>query len=123
MIGHVIEADHAYAREIGVRMPEPSFADRAAVEAERAAVLDALRHRPMARPLADRKWTPRYAARRIAWHALDHAWEMEDRAEHGTVIRSATVAPVRQPRPCRRLDDLLARPAGGPQLAHARVAR
>ena len=83
MIGHVIEADHAYAREIGVRMPEPSFADREAVEAERAAVLDALRQPSDGSPLADRKWTPRYAARRIAWHALDHAWEMEDRTEAG----------------------------------------
>jgi hypothetical protein len=81
MIGHVIEADHAYAREIGVRMPEPSFADRAAVEAERAAVLDALRRPSDGSPLADRKWPLRYAARRIAWHALDHAWEMEDRAD------------------------------------------
>ena len=81
MIGHVIEADHAYAREIGVRMPEPSFADRAAVEAERAAVVDALRQPSDGSPMADRKWTPRYAARRIAWHALDHAWEMEDRTD------------------------------------------
>ncbi len=24
-------------------------------------------------------WTPRYAGRRSAWHALDHAWEIEDR--------------------------------------------
>ena len=32
-------------------------------------------------PLAGRSWTARYAARRIAWHALDHAWEMEDRSE------------------------------------------
>jgi hypothetical protein len=81
MIGHVIEADHAYAREIGVRLPEPSFADRQAVEAERAAVLDALRQPSDGSPLADRKWPLRYAARRIAWHALDHAWEMEDRFE------------------------------------------
>jgi hypothetical protein len=81
MIGHVIEADHAYAREIGVRMPEPSLADRKAVEAERAAVLDVLRQPSDGSPLADRKWTLRYAARRIAWHALDHAWEMEDRTE------------------------------------------
>ena len=81
MIGHVIEADHAYAREIGIRLPEPSLADRTAVEAERAAVLDALREPSDGSPLADRKWTARYAARRIAWHALDHAWEMQDRAE------------------------------------------
>ena len=25
-------------------------------------------------------WGPRYAARRSAWHALDHAWEIEDRS-------------------------------------------
>lgn len=27
------------------------------------------------------KWPPRYAARRIAWHVLDHAWEMQDRSD------------------------------------------
>jgi hypothetical protein len=25
-------------------------------------------------------WPPRYAARRIAWHVLDHAWEIEDKS-------------------------------------------
>ena len=83
MIGHVIEADHAYAREIGVRLPEPSFGNRPAVDAERAAVLEVLRQPSDGSPIADRKWRPRYAARRIAWHALDHAWEMEDRSEGG----------------------------------------
>jgi hypothetical protein len=24
-------------------------------------------------------WSPRYFARRAAWHVLDHAWEIEDR--------------------------------------------
>ena len=79
MIGHVIEADHAYAREIGVRVRPPSLDDRAAVDAERGAMLEVLRRPSDGSPLADRTWTPRYAARRIAWHALDHAWEMEDR--------------------------------------------
>jgi hypothetical protein len=32
-------------------------------------------------PLAPNGWTTRYAARRIAWHVLEHAWEMQDRAE------------------------------------------
>jgi len=27
--------------------------------------------------LVDRGWPQRYAARRIAWHALDHVWEIE----------------------------------------------
>jgi hypothetical protein len=81
MIEHVVEADHAYAREIGVRLPEPKRTDRKAVEAERAAMLEVLRTPSDGGPLADRKWTKRYAARRIAWHALDHAWEIEDRSE------------------------------------------
>jgi hypothetical protein len=81
MIGHVIDADHAYAREIGVRLPVGSLTDRSSVEAERAAMLVVLGQASDGTPLADRKWTQRYAARRIAWHALDHAWEMEDRDE------------------------------------------
>jgi hypothetical protein len=84
MIGHVIEADHAYARELGLNLPTPSLADRPAVEAQRAAVLEVLSRPSDGSPLADRKWPLRYAARRIAWHALDHAWEMEDRTEDGS---------------------------------------
>lgn len=81
MVGHVIEADGAYAREIGLRVKPPEPGDRAAVEAMRAAVLEAIGKASDGSPLADRKWTARYAASRIAWHALDHAWEMEDRSE------------------------------------------
>ncbi len=79
MIEHVIEADHAYAREMGVKLSPPSFDDRTAVEAERAAMLEVLRQPSDGSALAGRRWPPRYAARRIAWHTLDHAWEMEDR--------------------------------------------
>ena len=81
MLGHVVEADHAYAREIGIKVDAGSLEDRAAVRAERAAVLEVLGTASDGAPLAGRRWTLRYAARRIAWHALDHAWEMEDRAE------------------------------------------
>jgi hypothetical protein len=81
MISHVIEADHAYAREIGVRLPEPHFGEPEAAQAERAAMLEVLRRPSDGGPLAGRRWTQRYAARRIAWHALDHAWEMEDRSD------------------------------------------
>ncbi len=81
IVAHVVSADHAYAHEMGLRGPEPSAADRAAVEAERAAMLEVLGRPSDGSPLAGRKWTARYAARRIAWHALDHAWEIEDRSE------------------------------------------
>ena len=50
-------------------------------EAMRAEMLEILRQPSDGSALAGRTWTTRYAARRIAWHALDHAWEMEDRSE------------------------------------------
>ena len=83
MIGHVVEADGAYAREIGLRIKAPAADDPAAVEAMRAAVLEVIGAPSDGSPVAGRKWTARYAASRIAWHALDHAWEMEDRSEPG----------------------------------------
>jgi hypothetical protein len=81
MAGHVVEADAAYARELGLKLKEPGLDDAAAIEAAREAVLAVLRKPSDGSPIAGRKWTLRYAARRIAWHALDHAWEMEDRSE------------------------------------------
>ena len=81
MVGHVHGADWAYAREIGLKVGEPARDDRAAIDAIRAAVLEVLRRPSDGTPLAGRRWPQRYAARRIAWHALDHAWEMEDRSE------------------------------------------
>jgi len=35
---------------------------------------------PLRTPRSGTLWSPRYAVRRSAWHALDHAWEIEDRA-------------------------------------------
>lgn len=77
IVEHVNGADQAYARELGLRH---RIDDRAAIEAMRAAVLEVLR-RPSDGSPVGRRWPPRYAARRIAWHALDHAWEIEDRSD------------------------------------------
>jgi hypothetical protein len=74
VIEHVVGADDGYAHEIGIKLKAP-------VEDIRAAVLEVLRAPSDGSPLADRRWTARYAAHRIAWHALDHAWEIEDRSE------------------------------------------
>jgi hypothetical protein len=30
-------------------------------------------------PQVGARWTPRYFVRRLAWHVLDHMWEIEDR--------------------------------------------
>ena len=54
---------------------------KAPIEDVRAAMLDAIRQPSDGSQIAGRRWTTRYAAHRIAWHALDHAWEIEDRSE------------------------------------------
>ena len=81
MVAHVIEADWYYARELGLKLAHVPPEDRDAVAAYRREMLSVLREPSDGSPLAGRKWPHRYAARRIAWHALDHAWEMEDRSE------------------------------------------
>lgn len=81
IVRHVDEADHAYAQVMGIKVPAPDRSDPAAVHGMRVAMLDALRQPSDGSPIAGRKWPPRYAARRIAWHALDHAWEIEDRTD------------------------------------------
>jgi hypothetical protein len=81
MVGHVDESDWHYAREVGIKVRQPAPGDRPAIEALRAEMLTVLRRPSDGAPLADRRWPVRYAARRIAWHALDHAWEMQDRFE------------------------------------------
>ena len=81
MVGHVMGADSAYAREIGLKAKELEFGDRAPYLKLRAEMLDVLRQSSDGSPLAGRRWTARYAAHRIAWHALDHAWELQDRSE------------------------------------------
>jgi hypothetical protein len=76
IIEHVLGAESAYARKLGARLRQPVVGDKKAIAAHRAALLDALR----AAEIPERGWQPRYAARRIAWHAIDHAWEVEDRS-------------------------------------------
>ena len=78
IVDHVNGADTGYAWAIGRKHEAGS---RAAIEAMRADVLAVLRQPSDGSVIAGKKWPPRYAARRIAWHALDHAWEIEDRTD------------------------------------------
>jgi len=81
IVAHIMDADRAYANEIGIKIRQFAPGDRAPVGAMRAAMLDVLRAARDGGPLGGRRWPARYAAHRIAWHALDHAWEIEDRTE------------------------------------------
>jgi hypothetical protein len=68
MVAHVVEAESAYFRKVGVKDGREAF-------------LDGLRAARQPQPeLPTTSWPWRYAARRVAWHALDHAWEMQDRS-------------------------------------------
>lgn len=76
VVEHVNGGDDAYASVMGIRGVRD-------VAARREAMLEILGRPSDGSPIAGKKWPPRYAARRIAWHALDHAWEIEDRTEPG----------------------------------------
>jgi hypothetical protein len=79
MVQHVVSSEASYARQIDIRHREPAFNDHDAVAALRRDISAALRAARDATPARPNGWPPRYAARRIAWHVLDHAWEMEDK--------------------------------------------
>jgi hypothetical protein len=79
MIDHVLGAEAAYARQLGIKQRQPAIGDRAAIAALREAIAAVLREPSDGSPPVPKGWPPRYAARRIAWHVLDHAWEMQDR--------------------------------------------
>jgi hypothetical protein len=83
IVAHILDADRAYADTIGIKTPGLDPGDEAAVRAMRDAMLDVLRAARDGSPLAGKRWPARYAAHRIAWHALDHAWEIEDRSARG----------------------------------------
>lgn len=79
LIDHVLGAEVAYARKLGIKHSQPALDDAPAIAALRGDIIEALRTPSDATPLVSQGWLPRYAARRIAWHVLDHVWEMEDR--------------------------------------------
>jgi hypothetical protein len=80
IIGHVIGADTAYARKLGIKLKQPPPGDTAAIAQLREAIAAVLSAPSDGSPVVPGGWDTRYAARRIAWHLLEHAWEMQDRA-------------------------------------------
>ena len=81
MIDHLLGSDAAYARKLGVKHKQPARDDSTAIKALREDILAVLSKAGDGTPPVPKGWPPRYAARRLAWHALDHAWEMQDRTE------------------------------------------
>jgi hypothetical protein len=87
IVEHVLGAEAIYARKMdltrdkaalplddsGEARPDPAAALRQAVVA-------ALRD-PASLVTPPKGWPPRTAVRRMAWHVLDHLWEIEDKSE------------------------------------------
>ncbi len=79
MVEHVREAESAYVHQLGTK------ASGQKIDELRRSFVEALRLLAGGEELpapnkVKKPWTPRYAIRRSAWHALDHAWEIEDRS-------------------------------------------
>jgi len=77
---HIIDAESAYTPKLGLKLRTPRRDDATAVAATRKAILDAIRASAGGPQTGEKRWPPRYVARRMAWHLLDHAWEIEDRS-------------------------------------------
>ncbi|MCA1833571.1 MAG: hypothetical protein ABR548_07980 [Actinomycetota bacterium] len=81
IVAHVYGADKAYLARLGGSYRGDGMKEM------RAALVSAITARAHNEPVPEnprRKamiWPPRYGVRRSAWHALDHAWEIEDRAQ------------------------------------------
>ena len=93
---HCLAAEVAYARKLGVRHKEPDLADAEAIAAYRADLLAVIGRPAPAEPEEGKGWVLRYAVRRIAWHTLDHAWEIEDKSDPPT-LRPSLVTLLRDP--------------------------
>jgi len=73
VVAHVEGAERAYARKLGVN--HPPYTSAADVRAMREELTAALLS-----GAAEGPWSSAYAMRRIAWHVLDHAWEIQDKS-------------------------------------------
>jgi len=84
ILEHVLGAETGYLAKLGERYRGGADDIAQLRKVERAAVTAAARYEPLPNPNAVKnRWSPRYFVRRAAWHILDHAWEIEDRARPG----------------------------------------
>jgi len=78
MVDHVVNAERSYARKIGVRLTASEWRE-GGVDLMRERIRAVVGAPSDGRASVERGWPVRYVVRRTAWHAIDHAWEMEDR--------------------------------------------
>lgn len=85
IVEHLLGSDAGYLSQVGWKFQQKDAADLAnQLEQTCQAILLALTasahgELPARGPRGGLRWSPRYFVRRVAWHTLDHAWEIEDR--------------------------------------------
>ena len=92
IIQHILGSDAGYLSQAGWKLGQGKAEDldelAAQLESTRQAILQALTSSargeiPARGPRGGIRWSPRYFVRRVAWHVLDHAWEIKDRIVSG----------------------------------------
>ena len=85
IVRHVLGGDASYLARLAWKFkPDETAPLDDELSRSRQAILDALAAAvqgdlPTHGPRGGTIWTPRYFVRRVSWHVLDHAWEIEDR--------------------------------------------
>lgn len=79
IIDHVLGAEVVYARKMGLARDRAAEASPDPNAVLRQRIIAALRD-PASLVMPPKGWPPRTAVRRMAWHVLDHLWEIEDKS-------------------------------------------
>jgi hypothetical protein len=77
---HVVGAEIEYGRHLGLDRRRASWADPESVALLRQEIAAVIAAGDPPPPQPAKRWPTRTGARRVAWHVLDHAWEIEDRS-------------------------------------------
>jgi hypothetical protein len=83
IVQHVLGSERSYLSSLGGKVSQAEDL-QLSPEPIRQAILHALEVSARGEiaalgPRGGKRWSPRYFARREAWHVLDHVWEIEDR--------------------------------------------
>ncbi len=86
IVRHTEEAEAAYLTRLGAQAETAQSPSSKGISRGRERVIEALAASargefPARGPRGGIRWSTRSFVRRAAWHLLDHAWEIEDRAE------------------------------------------
>ena len=90
ILEHILGSDAGYLSQVGWKLQQGKTDDLdSQLKETRQAILEALKASargeiPEKGPRGGTRWPARYFVRRIAWHTLDHAWEIEDRIQGGS---------------------------------------